>query len=192
MPDEVTCPETKVTFKTDAGTVPKKSNYTCGSCGTVQGVLQTIKATGKTGPMAGYAIQGYAPQRDVSGAAYGGRFFARFGPELARQYSAAATEWETRKATDLADFWPSSEVPFGFMTHMNNGGIPNHGFTHWWTMFNPRQLLLLTQLLKAIVDVGSFDWSVREYVIGLHLGREQGLSCSPHEQQQLPPQVERG
>jgi putative DNA methylase len=28
------------------------------------------------------------------------------------------------------------------MTHLLNGGIPNHGFTHWWTMFNARQLLL--------------------------------------------------
>jgi len=166
LPEEVTCPETKLTFKTSVGTVPKKSNYACASCGTVQEVLATIKATAKTGPMAAYAIQGYAPARDASGAPYGGRFFAPFGRDLARQEDAALAEWEVRKDGDLAGYWPRSEVPFGFMTHMNNGGIPNHGFTHWWTMFNSRQLLVHAQLLKAIVNVGSFDWPVREYVLG--------------------------
>ena len=166
LPAEVTCPDTQATFRTDQGTVPKKSKYACAACGTVQDVLTTIKATGKTGPTAAYAVQGYAPRRDASGTPYGGRFFAAFGPEFARQYDAALAEWEARKDTDLAGYWPRSEVPFGFMTYMNNGGIPNHGFTHWWTMFNPRQLLVLAQLLKAITTVGSFDWSTREYVLG--------------------------
>jgi putative DNA methylase len=168
IPSEVTCPETKVTFKTgkEGGTVPKKSSYTCAACGTVQDVLTTIKATAKTGAMAGYAIQGYAPKRDASGAAYGGRFFAGFDTLLARQYDAAISEWEERKNTDLKDFYPHSELPYGFMTHHLQGGVPNHGFTHWWTMFNPRQLLVHAQLLKAIVNVGKYDWAVREYVLG--------------------------
>lgn len=166
LPAEVTCPETKVAFRTDKGTVPGKSKYACAACGTVQDVLTTIKATGKTGPMAGYAVQGYAPGRDASGVPYGGRFFVPFGPWFARQYDAASAEWEARKDADLAAYWPRSEVPFGFMTHMNNGGIPNHGFTHWWTMFSPRQLLVHAQLLKAIANVGAFDWGVREYVLG--------------------------
>jgi adenine-specific DNA methylase len=33
-------------------------------------------------------------------------------------------------------------------------------------MFNPRQLLVHAQLLKAIVNAGSYSWSVREYVLG--------------------------
>ena len=166
LPTEVTCPTTEVTFKTEKGTVPKKSHYACGACGTVQDVLTTIKATGKTGPMAQYAVQGYAPKLDAEGGAYGGRFFASSGVALARQFDAASTEWEARKDGDLKAYWPKSELPYGFMTHMNNGGIPNHGFTHWWTMFNPRQLLVLTQLLRAIVEVGNYDREVREYVLG--------------------------
>lgn len=62
LPDEVTCPETKITFAPENGTVPKKSHYACAACGTVQDVLTTVKATGKTGPMAAYAVQGYAPK----------------------------------------------------------------------------------------------------------------------------------
>ena len=166
LPDEVTCPETKVTFAPEIGTVPKKSHYACAACGTVQDVLTTIKATGKTGPMAAYAVQGYAPKRDAAGKPYSGRFFAAYDTAHARQYDTAFAEWEARKDDDLKDYWPRSELPYGFMTHHLQGGVPNHGFTHWWTMYNPRQLLVHAQLLKAIVEVGNYDWKVREYVLG--------------------------
>jgi putative DNA methylase len=166
LPEEVTCPETQITFAPEKGTVPKKSHYVCAACGTVQDVLTTIKATGRTGPMAAYAVQAYAPKRDAAGKPYSGRFFAAYGTSHAQQYDAAFAEWEARKDGDLKDYWPRSELPYGFMTHHLQGGVPNHGFTHWWTMFNPRQLLVHAQLLKAIVNVGKFDWRVREYVLG--------------------------
>lgn len=166
LPEVVTCPETKVSFAPENGTVPKKSHYACAACGTVQDVLTTIKATGKTGPMAAYAVQGYAPKRNAAGKPYSGRFFAAYGTVHSRQYDTAFAEWEARKDTDLKDYWPRSELPYGFMTHHLQGGVPNHGFTHWWTMFNPRQLLVHAQLLKAIVGVGNYDWKVREYVLG--------------------------
>jgi len=166
LPEEVTDPETGVTFAPESGTVPKKSHYACAACGTVQDVLTTIKATGKTGPMAAYAVQGYAPKRDAAGKPYSGRFFAAYGEAHARQYDAACAEWEARKDNDLKDYWPRSELPYGFMTHHLQGGVPNHGFTHWWTMFNPRQLLVHTQLLKTIVEIGNYDWKTREYLLG--------------------------
>ena len=34
----------------------------------------------------------------------------------------------SRKDNDLSAYWPKSEIPFGFMTHMNNGGIPQPWF----------------------------------------------------------------
>lgn len=177
LPAEVTCPETGVSFRTDQGTVPKRSNYACGACGTVQDVLATVKASGKTGPMAAYAIQGYAPKRDVAGKPYGGRFFAPFDEKLARQYSAALAEWEARKDADLKDYWPRSLLSEGWKTH--GWGIPDHGFTHYWTMFNPRQLLVHAQLLKAIVEVGSYDWKTREFVVGAYQQylRNQNMFC---------------
>jgi putative DNA methylase len=166
LPKEVTCPETKITFSTKTGTMPKRSHYACAACGTVQDVLTTIKASGKTGPMAAYAIQGYAPTRDASGKPYSGRFFSAYGIAHAQQQAAAREEWDARKDEDLKAYWPSSALPYGFMTHHLQGGVPNHGFTHWWTMFNPRQLLVHAQLLKAIVEVGEYDWSVREFLVG--------------------------
>lgn len=166
LPDEVTDPEIGVSFAPEKGTVPKKSHYACSACGTVQDVLTTIKATGKTGPMAAYAVQGYAPKRDAAGKPYGGRFFAAYDAAYARQYDTALAEWDARKDEDLKDYWPRSELPYGFMTHHLQGGVPNHGFTHWWTMFHPRQLLVHAQLLKAIVNVGSYEWKTREFVLG--------------------------
>jgi len=167
LSDEVTDPETGVTFASKIGTVPKRSSFACAACGTVQDVMHSIKATKKSGQMAAYAIQGYAPKRDESGKPYGGRFFAAYDASHAQQYDAAFTEWEARKDTDLKDYWPRSEVPYGFMTAVANSDIrENYGFTHWWTMFNPRQLLVHAQLLKAIAEVGDYDWKVREYVLG--------------------------
>jgi adenine-specific DNA methylase len=168
LPNTVTCPKTKITFCTgkEGGTVPKKSNYACGSCGTVQDVLGTVKASGKTGPMAGYAVQGYAPKSAEKGDAYNGRFFAPYDEKLAAQYDSAQREWDARKNTDLSPYWPKSELPYAFMTHHLQGGVPNHGFTHWWTMFSPRQLLIHAQLLKAVMNVGEYSWEAREFIVG--------------------------
>lgn len=165
LPKEVTCPDTGIVIDTENGTIPKKSSYACGACGTVQDVLTTVKASGKSGPVAPYAIQAYSPKRDRDGVAYGGRYF--LAADDPRATIAAQREWDARKETDLAAYWPRSELPYGFMTHLLNGGIPNHGFTHWWTMFNPRQLLVNALLLKAINEVGGdkHRWEVREYVL---------------------------
>jgi adenine-specific DNA methylase len=167
LPDEVVCPDTGQRIKTGkaGGTVPKRSNFTCGACGTVQDVLTTIKASEKSGPVAAYAVQGYCPICDKEKRPYRGRFFSPITDATA--INAAFREWERRRETDLKAFWPRSELPYGFMTHMNNGGIPNHGFTHWWTMFNPRQLLVHTQLLRAITTgAGQHRTEVRDYVLG--------------------------
>jgi len=175
LSEEITCPETGVVFKTgkDGGTIPAKSNFVCmaETCGRKQDVLASIKASGKTGPFAMYAIQGYCPECDKEGQLYGGRFFIPVDDSAS--FDAALREWEARKDADLKDYWPRSEVPYGFMTGIANGDIrTGHGFTHWWKMFNPRQLIIQSLLLRAISTTGSHEESLREYVLGayqLHL-----------------------
>jgi len=173
LPEQVTCPETEVTFSPEIGTVPKKSHYTCAACGTVQDVLTSIKNTGKSGPLAAYAVQGYAPKRNATGKPNSGRFFAAYDRTRAQQLDAAFAEWDARKDGDLKDYWPRSELSLGWKTH--GWAIPEHGLTHYWTMFNPRQLLVHAQLLKAIATLGSYDWTVREYVMGAF---QQFLRCN--------------
>jgi hypothetical protein len=168
LPEQVSCPDSQVTFYTDGrgGTVPKKSTFACAADGSPNDVLTAIRSTNKTGPMAAYVVQAYSPSRDSAGLAYGGRFFAAAND--VRRYNSAVMEWAERREGDLKGYWPTSELPFGFMTHMNNGGIPNHGYTHWWKMFNPLQLLVHSQLLRAIVSVSPSKHTseVRDYVLG--------------------------
>ncbi len=164
LPEEITCPETKIKFKANVGTVPKKSTYICGKCGTAQDVLTSVKATKKTGPMAAYAVQGFTPGAARNGDCYNGRFFSPSDESFAAQYNAAVDEWEERKCGDLMGFWPLTELSYGWKTH--GWAIPEHGFTHYWTMFNPRQLLVLSLLLKAILNAGQHQWETRECLLG--------------------------
>ncbi|WP_437308624.1 DUF1156 domain-containing protein [Sorangium sp. So ce388] len=163
LPDEVTCPATGVTFSTSTSTVPKKASYACGACGTVQDILTTVKASGKTGPVAPYAIQAYSPKRDRDGVAYGGRYF--LPAEDPRTAEAAEREWAARRDTDLAGYWPREQLPYGLEADF--WSVRHHGYTHWWTMFNSRQLLVHALLLKAIHHAGGAKhrWEVRESLL---------------------------
>lgn len=178
LPSTVTCPETGVTFDPTAGTVPKRSTFTCQetTCGRANDVLDSIKATGKTGPMAAYTQQCYCPECDREGSPYGGRYFQL---PVVDEIDRAHEEWIARRQGDLAPYWPTSELAYGFMTHHLQGGVPNHGFTHWWTMFNPRQLLVLSQLLKSVLTVGDATWETRELVLGgfQQYLRNQNMFC---------------
>lgn len=181
LPESIVCPDTGEVFDTGVGTVPKKSTFTCqeNTCGREQAVLDSIKATGKTGPVAPYAVQGYCPDCDKEGRPYGGRFFDV--PDY-RAFDMANAEWDQRKNGDLAGLWPSSAIPFGHMTHQRQP-LPQHGYLNWSDMFNPRQLLTLSHMLKTIVSVGDFAWDVREYVLGVFQQylRNQNMFCFWHQ-----------
>ena len=181
LPPEVTCPETETIFKTGdfEGSVPKQGHFTCGSCGTVKDQLSSFRATGKTGPSAGYAIQGYSAKSREKGDAYNGRFFATFDTKVARQYDAALDEWERRKNEDLLPYWPSgSKIPRGHEAHQRRP-LDQHGYIYWSDFFNPRQLMVHALLLKAITTIGEHDWQVREYVLGAFQQylRNQNMFC---------------
>jgi len=186
LPEQVTCPETKVTFFTDrrGGTVPKKSTFACATDGSPNDVLEAIKATMKTGPIAPYVVQCYSPKRHDEGFPYAGRFFAPVNN--VRAFNASVEEWEERKSADLSDYWPKSELPFGFMTHMNNGGLPNHGFTHWWKMFNSVQLLVHSLICKALATNA---WGYSQTAVDAAIGvwhrylQHENMMCFWDEQQ---------
>lgn len=167
--NEVTCPETGVTFKTgkDGGTVPTQSNFVCmaETCGRKQDVLSSVKASGKNGPVAMYAIQGYCPECNKEGQLYGGRFFIQVDDSTT--FDVALREWEARKGADLNGFWPQ-EALYKY-DHGNDSKLyiqPDHGFTHWWKMFNQRQLIVHASLLKAIHNADGHTDDTRLFVLG--------------------------
>lgn len=177
LPAEITLADGKV-LKTgkEGGAVPGKSTFACAACGTAADIREAIAATKKNGPIAMYAVQGFCPSCKDASELYNGRFFAPV--EDTRAYDVSLQEWEDRKDGELAGYWPTSEVPFGFMTGMANGDIRKaHGFTHWWKMFNPRQLIIHAVLLREIAACR--NEAVAEFVLGAFQQylRNQNMFC---------------
>jgi adenine-specific DNA methylase len=168
LPETVVCPETGIEFRTDkaGGNVPKQSTFACASCGTLQDVMLSVRTSAKTGPMAPFALHCFSKQAKDSSAAYNGRFFLPFDEKHAKQLNAATSEWHSRKIGDLGAYWPQEQL-----IHYDRGNTsmlynqPQHGHTHWWTMFNPRQLLGHSLLLKAIMTLEGYSNDVREFVL---------------------------
>jgi putative DNA methylase len=160
VPIWVVHPTSGVRFRTDdaGGTVPKKSQFSCAQCGTLQDVLTAVSATGTTAPVAAYAIQGWSP--NLAGA-YGGRFFSL--PSQA-QLNAANNEWEVRKEGDLLSYFSSLPIEEGLETTIRTP-LLRYGYKNWSDAFNPRQLLSNALLLKAIDKAGTHSSSVREFVL---------------------------
>ena len=163
--------------QTATGPASKKSSFKCkeATCGTEWDVLTAVRASGSTGPMAPFALHVHCPECAAAGASYSGRSFVP--ARDSRSAEAAELEWEERKNADLSKYWPKDVLSEGWKTH--KWGIPDHGYTHYWKMFNSRQLLILSQLLKAIVEDPLAPWEAREALLGAFQQyiRNQNLLC---------------
>jgi hypothetical protein len=169
LPNEITCTETGVTFSTgaDGGTVTKPGHFECqaATCGMEQPNSQSFAKHGSTAPISPLVIQGYSSFRDANGFPYNGRFFQ--AAIDTRAFNAACSEWDVRKDGDLRDFWPHSEIPFGHMTHQRQP-LPDHGYTHWWKMFNPIQLILHALICKTLTcNEGKYSQSAVDAALGI-------------------------
>lgn len=157
-----------IVIHTNKGTVPARSSFTCRACGRQEDILTAVKQTGLTAPVASYTLQCQCPQCETEGFNYGGRYFK--APDLndIKALNVAEYEWINRNQGDLKDYWPKEQLEYAYMTYHLNGGIPNWGYTHWWKMFNPRQLLTHSQLLKTIIGEKDNKWplDIREQSLG--------------------------
>ena len=163
--------------QTASGMQPRKSSFSCQAptCGRGSDVLDAVRASGKTGPMSPFAYHVHCPECDAAGEPYSGRSFVP--AKNVSAIVASELEWDRRKNTDLAGYWPTDELSVGWKTH--KWGIPDHGYTHYWKMFNTRQLLVLSQLLKAIVESPVGRWEAKEALLGAFQQyiRNQNLLC---------------
>jgi putative DNA methylase len=178
LPDSVVCPDTGIRLDTKHSNIPKQAKFACqeATCGREQALVESVAATSKSAPAAPLAQQCYCPTCDAEGRPYRGRYFHLPNVEA---INASLTEWETRKGADLAGLWPTSEIPFGHMTHQRQP-LPMHGYLKWSDMFNPRQMLVLTQLERAILNPAiEFSWAAREALLGAFQQylRNQNMFC---------------
>ena len=159
-------------IQTRTGTVPQQSHFTCQKCGKKQDILESIKPTKHTAPMAAYALQCHCPQCDAEGYNYNGRYFKQLEPGDVKRLILAEREWADRNEADLNEYWPrNSTNPYPPDVRDNDSRVQNMDrwhYDHWWKMFNPRQLLVHTQLMRAITDAPEDQWQmdVREQALG--------------------------
>lgn len=189
LPDEITCPETGITFNTNEGNIPKQAKFTCmaPTCGLEQAVVDCIKHSKETGPFSPFTLQCFSPEMSEKNIPYNGRYFSNVGDKDIKRVNAAFVEWESRSITDLKEFWPKSEIPFGHMTHQRQP-LPQHGYSHYYKLFNSRQLLIHALILKAIDSAYGFKNSTIEIALGTFQQylRNQNMFCFWNPQRDTP------
>ncbi|MHB1423873.1 MAG: DUF1156 domain-containing protein [Gemmataceae bacterium] len=162
---------------TRTSTVPKNSFFSCGKCGHPQDFRTSVQSTNRSAPMASYAIQGYCPACDATGHIYGGRFFAEISKADCHRLNSAEAEWARRRDADLSAFWPRETIPETYMTHQANFALPKQGITHWWRVFNSRQLLVHSLLMKATTQSGQEDVQLQALGAVQQYLRNQNMFC---------------
>jgi hypothetical protein len=100
-----------------------------------------------------------------------GKFFKKISPADISRYQEACLRWEKEK--DQLPY-PKSEVPWGEKT---KSGLIAHHYHYWHQMFNPRQLLCLSTLLKAIDEEN--DQALKDMLLSAfyQVLRNQNLFC---------------
>jgi len=176
LPEEVSCPVCKKDYNPELGNIPRSGWFLC-SCGHTDKIINSIRSLPKDQllPMRPYAIEGYcsvcagdieeeieSPQMNLDGTdsklkikktklidhsclltKNNGKFFKRISPSDLARYQKACELWE--KAKEKLPY-PKQKVPEGFNTNQ----MIKHNYHYWHQMFNPRQLLCLSILLKVI------------------------------------------
>lgn len=177
-------------IETGKGTVPGKSSFVCGSCGRKHDALEAVTTSTKREIVVPYVIQGHCPKCDDAGHPYNGRFFKAPSTTDIERFVAAEREWSTRRESDLRAYWPREELPYAYMTHHANGNLKNRGYSHWWKMFNARQLLIHSQIVKAVAVSDEADWprDVQEQALGClqQYLRNQNMFCFWNMQRDTP------
>ncbi len=158
--EESTCGACFAKFDASEGHVSRGGYYNCPECGQKEGITDAIAEHGKPDERL-YAVEYYCEECDdveEAKSVYKGYKRAEIADE--RLYQEAVDEWERR--TDLHEYVPSEEIPPGHMTSERNP-VFDHGYKQWEDMFNRRQLLSLSKMLKYI---SSFtNKNIKEYLI---------------------------
>ena len=179
LPDTVQSPLTGKDISLTIGNVPKAAHFICqqDTCGQLNSVLDSVKKTGDTAPFASYLVSCFSPTRKEMKLPYNGRFFSQITGKIAETLVVADREWQSRKNTDLKDFWPQECIPIGAEIGMHD--VEGHHYNHWWKMFNSRQLLVHSTLLKSIEEAYGFSDVTKDILIGCFQQylRNQNMFC---------------
>jgi 16S rRNA G966 N2-methylase RsmD len=94
-----------------------------------------------------------------------GKFFKKISPADIARYQEACSKWQGEKDTLP---YPNQKIPDGQETHR----LLEHHYYYWHQMFNPRQLLCLSTLLKAIDEESG--QTLKEMLLSAFYGALEG------------------
>jgi 16S rRNA G966 N2-methylase RsmD len=179
------------TVETRKGVIPKNGNFICQACGLESNSSDSVSLTGHTAPLGIFALKCHCPTCNEKGYGYKGKFFK--SPDIfdIQNYLKADKEWSYRSNHDLIEYWPQSKILHSFLTHKKEN-LSKWGHSHWWKMFNSRQLLSLSCLLKTITETDEVSHSLdeREQVLGAfqkYLGVMNMFSFWDHSRDTIAP-----
>ncbi len=143
-----TCHECGMVFDPRQG-ISGRGVFCCPHCNEKQKLLEAVERKGSALDMELHALEGYCETC--------GRFFKRIDAQDRNRWEQAKAEFEQHKDTLL---FPRQPIP----TEGRSDPRPvNHGYTHFWQMFNERQLLCLSLLLEHILRLP--DQNIRELML---------------------------
>lgn len=142
------CPECGHIFDPQRG-VSGRGVFRCPECGEQQKLLDAIAREGGALALELHALEAHCSQC--------GRFFKRVDAADLALWERAKAEFERRKESLL---FPRQAIP---VEGRSDPRPVNHGYTHFWQMFNERQLLCLAMLLEQILEIP--EQKVRELML---------------------------
>lgn len=164
LPETITLADGR-SISTTKATVPKNAHVTCGTCGNQQDVRESTDKLKHGSATCSYAIQCHCEECAQEKRIYDGRYFV--APNLAtnRQMVSATSEWQSSSVGSLRNYWPEQEIPETYMTHFANFALPKQGIGNWWKMFNPRQLIVISHIMKRICET-DYSNETKSQVLG--------------------------
>lgn len=147
---EVECPECGFAFIPTEGYV-SRGKYHCPYCGQKYNVLDSVRKSGKIPEREIYAIEFYCPVH--------GRGYKKADEYDIELFEKAKEELEGQWDGLIGNYIPDQEIPDGYNTKQ----VKNFGYRYFYEMFNERQLLCLSMLLKEILKIE--DDNLREFMV---------------------------
>ncbi|WP_135823668.1 DUF1156 domain-containing protein [Halorussus ruber] len=150
-------------FIPEDGTV-HRGEYSCPDCGQKYGITDAIEELGDYRQKL-YAVEYYCGECEELGREKSATKGYKAPTEYDRQqYEEAVAEWE--ESPELREYVPDEPIPEGAITaasSISGNDVFQHGYEDWTDMFNKRQLLALSKLLRAIDSVE--EQNAREYLL---------------------------
>jgi hypothetical protein len=121
-------------------------------------------------------FHGYCPECDRLGIPYGGRFFQASND--VDSINAACIEWSKQANDVLAAYWCKTPVPPGLETTVRTP-LHKYHYLHWSDFFNPRQMIVHTRLMRAILNAESYSAETRLFALSIlqQYLRNQNMFC---------------